>query len=397
MKKRILFVQESLRLAGSEKSLITLLKNLDPGKYDMDLQLMSYGGELEKELPTYVRLLPEFRIKKLMKKNLLFSLPTSIFDKESRDLQRARWKYSMAIRKKDWKHSEKAQYFWEHFGRFFPVSEKVYDVAIGFAQGFPTFYVADKVKAEKKICWINANMKVNDAHRSFQERYYKQFSHVVCITQQNKEHTQGQLPSLNNLTVLENIIDYSDILRASQEKTLDLGHGRTNILTVGRLNNSSKGMDIAIEAARYLRDSNRPFHWYFLGEGPFRPEMEEFIRTHHLEGMVTLLGTDKNPYPYFAAADIYVQTSRHEGFGRTIAEARMLNVPVVSTRFDTVDQQIKDEVNGLITGLGGQEVAQAILRLMDSSELYERIRSNLMSEQKLNLDSVRKFDELIHS
>ena len=42
-------------------------------------------------------------------------------------------------------------------------------------------------------------------------------------------------------------------------------------------------------------------------------------------------GERANPYPWFAAADIYVQTSRFEGFGLTLAEARVLGRPVGAT------------------------------------------------------------------
>lgn len=45
MKKRILFVIDSLICAGAEKSLITLLSLIDYSRYDVDLQLFKYGAE----------------------------------------------------------------------------------------------------------------------------------------------------------------------------------------------------------------------------------------------------------------------------------------------------------------------------------------------------------------
>jgi hypothetical protein len=395
VKKKILFVQESLRLAGSEKSMVTLLKNLDPEKYSIDIQLMSYGGELEKEVPSYIRFLPELELKKKMNKNLLANL---LAIRTQKDLQFYidRLKYSAAIRKKNLKHSEKAQLFWETLGKTIPIAKEKYDVAIGFAQGFPTFYVADKVQAKKKICWINANMVIEGSHKLFQQKYYQQFNQVICITEKNKEIIEKQIPVLDNLMVLENIVDYQAILKAADEKMVNLKEGKINILTVGRLNNHSKGMDIAIEAVKFLKEITINFHWYFLGDGDFRKKMEEYTEENNLNGFVTLLGSDANPYPYFKAADIYVQTSRHEGFGRTIAEARLLNVPLVTTNFDTVHQQIKHEVNGLITDLNGKAVAEGVSRLMEDKVLYQSIQSNLEQEPKENLESVKKFDKLIN-
>ena len=60
MKKRILFVIESLEVAGAEKSLISLLSLIDYSEYEVDLQLFSYGGELESLLPKEVKLLEPF-------------------------------------------------------------------------------------------------------------------------------------------------------------------------------------------------------------------------------------------------------------------------------------------------------------------------------------------------
>lgn len=75
MKKRILFVIDSLICAGAEKSLITLLSLIDYSKYDVDLQLFKYGGEFEKYLNENVNLLPPFQyttfIEKPISKQLL--------------------------------------------------------------------------------------------------------------------------------------------------------------------------------------------------------------------------------------------------------------------------------------------------------------------------------------
>ena len=58
MKKNILFVIDSLHCAGAEKSLTTLLSLLDYSKYNVDLQLFGYGGELEEIVPREVNILP---------------------------------------------------------------------------------------------------------------------------------------------------------------------------------------------------------------------------------------------------------------------------------------------------------------------------------------------------
>lgn len=394
MKIKILFVQDSLDLAGSEKSLVSLLRNLNSEKYAVDLQLFKYGGVLEEKLPEWVTVLPPLGEMEKLQKSLLKQF-LSIRNRTDLGLFKGRMQYSLFLRKINLSHSLRAQKFWEFIGRFFSVSKKKYDVAIGFAQGTPTFYAMDKVLASKKLCWINAFMSADGNHKDFLERYYSQFDKVVCITGATKNVIKEQIPTLSNLMILENIVDYQEIIAASIKKTVSFTPDVVNILTVGRLNSNSKGIDIAIKAALLLKNNNQAFHWYFLGDGPYKEEMLAFIKTNQLEGVVSLLGTDDNPYPYFRACDIYVQTSRKEGFGRTLMEARLLNKPIVTTRFDAVFHQMKHEQNGLVVDINANAVADGIEKLMYDQELYALIESNLKQEEKENIESVKQFDALI--
>lgn len=299
-KKKILFAIESLTLAGSEKSLIALLSNLDSKKYDIDLQLFHYGKELEKFIPNHVNLLPALDYTLFAAQSWKDTFKEGLLNRKLSYL-RAKLFYSLGLRMKKRNHSEIAKLYWNSVGNAFKTSKREYDVAIGFAQGFPTFYVADKIKARKKFCWINANMVLKGQHREFINNYYQKFDKVVCITSQTKQIIQSQLSSLKNLMILENIVDYRKIMKASNLKDVKFEKNKTNILTVGRLNKNSKGMDIALDAIMELKKKRNDFHWYFLGDGSFRTEMASFILNNGLQNIATLLKTDENPY--FKAAD----------------------------------------------------------------------------------------------
>lgn len=110
--------------------------------------------------------------------------------------------------------------------------------------------------------------------------------------------------------------------------------------------------------------------------------MEKYIKDNGLEKHFILLGTTPNPYPFFKDAYLYVQTSRHEGFGLTIAEARLLNIPVVTTEFDAVYNQMIQGKNGIVTKQDPQMVAEAIEKLLNDSNLYQSIKYYLEKEKK---------------
>ena len=91
-----------------------------------------------------------------------------------------------------------------------------------------------------------------------------------------------------------------------------------------------------------------------------------------------------------------MQTSRFEGFGIAIAEARMLNKPIVTTRFDAVFNQMIDGKNGLVVDMNAEAVAGGILRIIEDKKLTNRIVQYLKSEKKGNIEELDKFYNLIN-
>ncbi|MEY9867463.1 glycosyltransferase involved in cell wall biosynthesis [Peribacillus sp. B2I2] len=166
------------------------------------------------------------------------------------------------------------------------------------------------------------------------------------------------------------------------------------ILTIGRLD-QNKGYDIALAACKMLKESGINFRWYALGKGILKEEIEEQIRRAGLTKDFILLGVEANPYPFIKDSDIYVQTSRHEGFGLAIAEARMLNIPVVTTSFDAVYNQMVNKKNGLVVDMNAEAVCEGIATLIRDLTLKESIVNYLKTEKKGNIEEIEKIYKLI--
>lgn len=395
MKKKLLFVNESLALAGGEKSLIALLSCLNPDLYEIDLQLFRYGAELDGLIPDFVNVLPPLPYAEFVSKTWEQQL-LSIFNKKNSSYFKARLKYSFSLRKGHWNHPEKAQLYWEATHDVIDASSKKYDIAIAYAQGIPTFYVVDKVDAKQKIAWMNAKPNFPEKNLQFQLRYYQKYNYIIPVSEITYQQCAALMPTYaHKMHILYDIVDYKFILKLADLFLPPFDDSTFNILTVARLNLRSKRYDITLKACKILKEKGKNFHWYALGEGDYRSEMEGYIQKHQLGDCFTLLGTDANPYPYFKRADLYVQTSQYESYGISIAEARMLNIPIVTTNFDTVELQIKDGTNGLITDLDPEKVANAIIQLMDNKNLYNSIKNNLRNEEKENQETLKRFEKLI--
>jgi glycosyltransferase involved in cell wall biosynthesis len=395
MKKNLLFVIDSLVAAGAEKSLVTLLSLLDYSKYSVDLMLFAHGELLEKLVPKEVNILEPLEYTKFSKKNLRASLIFSLKNFEF-TMFTARLKYTIGIRRRKYTNAQKARVFWESVSNVIECNPKTYDIAISYAQGVPTFYVAEKIKAKKKFAWVNVSYRLNSKDREFQRNYYNQFERIIAVSDSTKEILLETFPyysekvdviyDINNPQFISNMADvgggYDDCFDGIR------------ILTIGRLANQ-KGYDIALAACKKLKQEGINFRWYVLGKGSLKDEIELYIKEKDLTDNFILLGVTSNPYPFIKNCDIYVQTSRFEGFGLAIAEARMLNVPVVTTRFDAVYNQMIDGKNGLVVDMDADEVYKGILKLVNDRELMENIINYLHIEKKGNVEEIEKFYKLI--
>ncbi|ELC8465851.1 glycosyltransferase [Clostridium perfringens] len=398
--KRILFVIDSLNCAGAEKSLISLLNLIDYSKYNVDLQLFGYGGVLENLLPKDVNLLSPLDYTKFSSENLK-NLFTEIKDVKTMRMLIARLKFSTNIRIKKSDNIEKTRIFWGFIGRFIEENSNYYDIAISYSQGIPTFYVAEKINANKKIAWVNTDYRLNSKEKTFQERYYNLYKNIIIVSDSSKEIFLETFPKYKEKTkVIYDINNYDFIKKMSlvnEEYIEKLNQFKgIKIITLARLT-EEKRLDRVLNAAKRLKESNIDFKWLILGEGKLENKLKLEIKKKNLKQNIILLGLKVNPYPYIKACDIYVQTSDLEGFGLAIAEARMLNKPVVTTRFDAVFNQMIHEKNGLVVDMNSDAVFNGIMRLINDESLRKNIIKYLENEKKGNVEEIDKFYKLIES
>lgn len=105
------------------------------------------------------------------------------------------------------------------------------------------------------------------------------------------------------------------------------------IVCVSRLDHGNKGQDIAIEALSKLKESaGMPeIHLDFIGEGASLKMLGDMVAEKHLDREIRFLGNRPRDYIYshLADYDLFIQPSRFEGFGLTVAEAMVARLPVL--------------------------------------------------------------------
>lgn len=395
VKKNIIFSIDSLHCAGAEKSLITLLSLIDYSKYEVDLMMFGHGGVLEELVPSEVNILEPLKYTQFTEKSLKESIIYTL-KKGTYKMLKSRIGFSLAIRNKQYSNAQKARILWQKTSSVIEKNPKKYDIAISYAQGLPTFYVADKINADKKFAWVNVSYRLEEKDKEFQSKYYDKYEKIVAVSHSAKDVFLETFPKYKDkVEIIYDINDFNLISKmADMENGYDDKFDGIRLLTIGRLANQ-KGYDMALEACKILKDKGIKFKWYALGKGPLKNEIEKYIKENDLQDYFKLLGVKSNPYPYIKDAYIYVQTSRFEGFGLAIAEARMLNIPVVTTEFDAVYNQMIQGKNGLVVKQDPLAVADAIELLLNDKDLYQEIQEFQKNEKKGNLEEIEKFYKII--
>ena len=113
---------------------------------------------------------------------------------------------------------------------------------------------------------------------------------------------------------------------------------------------------------------------FILGEGDQETALRALIAALGLDDAVHLCGFHVNPWKYIGKADVFVLTSRYEGFGNVLVEAMACGVPVVATSTAGTREIISVGEDGLLVDRHEPAaVAAALERLLNDAGLRQRM------------------------
>lgn len=160
-----------------------------------------------------------------------------------------------------------------------------------------------------------------------------------------------------NLKRIYNPVDMAQIeALAAQGATPYDGPG-PQILAIGRLS-PQKGFDILLPAFAIVRQAHPTAVLTLLGDGEDKIALQDQARVLGIEDAVRFLGFQANPYLYLKHADIFVSSSRYEGFSNVIIEALACGTPVVATDCPGGNREVVQ--NGISGWLAPSEDGQAL-------------------------------------
>ena len=397
MKKKLLIVSHALELGGVERSLIGLLDAMNSEDWDIDLFLLRHEGELMKEVPEHVNLLPEIPAYTVLARPMIQTLKEGHFL-----LTAARIYGKIAAKVYNKNHgltqSDVAlEYSHKYTCPLMPPiqPEKEYDLAISFLT--PHYFVAQKVRAKKKIAWIHTDYSIIQVNVESETVMWDAYDHIASISEAVSDSFCKTFPMLKNkLVLIRNILPEKLVRRDAEAFTVEkemLSKG-IRLLSVGRYC-TAKNFDNVPDICRRLLEQGLDAYWYIIGFGPDEGLIRSKISEAGMEDRVILLGKKENPYPYIKACDLYVQPSRYEGNCVTVREAQMLGKPVVITRYATSASQLEDGVDGIIVPMDNEGCAEGIAVLLRNPEKMLRLQETCLRNDYSNSTELKKIYSLM--
>ena len=347
---------------GAEKILSTVVSNLDPEKYDIDILEMEHFDKGYETVPNNVHILKAFQ-----------------------DYRQPRWLRALLWR---------IRIYFPRLTRRLLVKDD-YDVEVSFTIMNPPLLFSER-KEVKKISWIHGSIEEFLKDSSKRESHRRQLDAadtIVGISKKTSNSIKEVYPDYSSkLQTVYNGYDFKSILEKSQEK-IDIEIATQSICTIGRIE-ENKGSDRVVEVIRLLHQEGKHYHLYFIGAGDMEEELKKQVKEYQLEDYIHFLGYQKNPYQYLSQMKVLLSMSKQEGFPGVYVEALSLGIPFVSTDVGGAEELSQEGRFGQIIE-SNQEAAQAITNYMTSASNFDVNEASQFIQQFTIAKQIEQVEKLL--
>jgi len=366
--KKILFLIHDLGYGGAEKVLVNLANNLDKTKFDISIQTLFDVGVNRDYINSDVHYIPGW--KKMFRGNVTLM---RLFSPE----KLRRW-----------------------------VVKGDYDIVVSFLEG-PCARIASAYEG-KKIAWIHIEhlslAALTHSFRNYNEMKscYERFDKIISVAKTVEKNFTELSKVENTFEVLYNVNESDLIIKQANEEQdiIQKCDDCFNIISVGRLIINHKGFDRLISIHKKLLENGINNRVYILGEGEDKNALLEQINTLDVADTCFLLGFDKNPYKYIKSSDLFVCSSRKEGFSTAVTEALILGVPVVSTEVSGAKELLGASNDyGIVCDNDENALYEAVYRILSNRELlaYYKSQADIRGREFSAEKTTKAVEEMLDS
>lgn len=354
-KKSIIFILPDLNAGGAERIVTTIANHLSREKFEPKIMLMRKEGAYLEIVKNDVEII-DLKIQRI--RNSLFPILKEI-------------------------RSRKPDLVFSGFG-------EVNAYLSFFMKLFPkTKFIARETNVVSK--------HVTRKEIRFFYKFYNNYDKIIC---QSDDMMNDLLANFNikkeKIVKINNPVDFNFIEEklAISEKPEHFNSDFKNIVAIGNLS-SRKGFDNLLKVFSHLKNEKILLH--ILGDGRDKELLHQMKEDLQLENVI-FHGQQKNPYQYLKFADLFILSSRYEGFPNVLLEAGACGIYSLANNCPGgINEIIQPNINGEIFNIENHEgFAKEMVRILsenhDKNIIKESIKSRFSKEIIL-----KKYSELLFS
>lgn len=386
--KKLLIVNNNMKVGGVQKSLCNLLWSLDPKEYEVTLLLFSKTGPYLHRLPDYVQVVEcggPFRYfgKSQGEYTGVGALVRGFWATISRLFGRGMAARMMLWGQPRWKESYDCAISFLHNGR----RKSFY--------GGTQDYVLHRVTAERKVAWHHCDYLNCGANHRQNNRMLARFDTLVACSEGCLRSMVTALPDLaDRCRVVRNCHRFDEIHLLAEEDPPIYDSSCINVVAVARLTHE-KGLERAVRAVAVAQSQGLPVVLHFVGDGPMRRSLEELAEQEGVASMVVFHGQQENPYRYMKSADLLLLSSFHEAAPMVVEEARCLGLPVLTTATTSSQEMVLDAEAGWVCENDQEALNQLLCRVAGDREELARMREHLLNTVMDNREALEQFAAVV--
>ena len=350
-----------MEMGGVEKVLLSLLNNLNKDRFDITVLLSIDQGELRNEIPAHVKKVVLAKGKESFSRNP-FLQKLQLFVRKLK-LDKLRRNPEIIDN----------QYLKDTF-----------DIEIGMTYNDFEPVLNSSNKNSKKIGWFHSEID----HPKLQVlvpkilEHFPQFDHMVYCSEKIKDMMHRDYPNLSYPveSVIINAIPIEEIKKKASENISNLPK-KPLFVSVGRLH-TRKGYHLLMDVHAQLLKDGFEHSILIIGDGEEMPHLLEQQKKLGVEKTFILAGNKMNPYAYIKNADFFIMPSESEAWPLVIAEALILQKPIIATEVGDVGLMINHKKTGYLVNYNFDEIYAAMKEFLTNPELISHLKENLVTIEK---------------
>ena len=223
------------------------------------------------------------------------------------------------------------------------LNKHTFDIVISHAEDANVSSLLTKWICFKKFnLWTTIHNNLDSSIYRHLDFLHTKANKIITVSDELKIKYQNKFKTKNVKSIL-NPLDFSDISIKEEEKVnekIEKFVGKSKLLlNIGRLS-EQKNQTFLIEIFKEIRKKRDDVKLIIFGDGPKKQELQSLINTYSMQNDILLAGLTNNVFKYFKRCDMFVLSSRFEGFPMVLLEALSVGTTIISNDCPTGPREI---------------------------------------------------------